>query len=280
MTCFESVEHNLRDGMVQGQMHKCLRDIGRRAGGYLAGGALSTGECDSLGDLAVSMSINKAEARRKWAEAISFGQRSPLHWDDDLGAAGFSQQLSPLSWNSELAEDDLKVVKSEWLETEAIEEPARWNPCKELADYLNILFEPSDIIGYCINPFQKDGRWIPSKGVYTRTVGEILSLLKKGKFENAVGTPNEESGGYIRINPLDGNGVSDRNVTDLRYALVESDGMEIEKQVAIYRQLELPCACIVHSGGKSAHAIVRINAADIDEYHKRVDFLFKVCAKN
>ena len=27
MTCFESVEQNLREGMVQGQMHKCLRDI-------------------------------------------------------------------------------------------------------------------------------------------------------------------------------------------------------------------------------------------------------------
>ncbi len=80
MTCFESVEKNLRDGMVQGQMHKCLRDIGRRAGGYLSTSSLTSDECDKLGEIAVSLSINKAEARRKWAEAISFGQRSPLHW--------------------------------------------------------------------------------------------------------------------------------------------------------------------------------------------------------
>ena len=82
MTCFESVEQNLRDGMVQGQMHKCLRDIGRRAGGYLASRSLSSEECDRLGAFAVSMSINKAEARRKWAEAIAFGQRSPLRWEE------------------------------------------------------------------------------------------------------------------------------------------------------------------------------------------------------
>lgn len=278
MTCYESIENNLRDNMVQGNMHKCLRDIGRRAGGYLATGSLSQSECDSLGEVAISLSINKAEARRKWTKSVSFGLRSPLYWNERQHVDFYTPIA--MSWNSDLAEDDFKVVKSEWLEAEIIEEPTKWNPCKELTDYLNILFEPSDIIGYCINPFQKDGRWIPSKGVYTRTVSEILTLLKKGKFENAIGTPNAESGGYIRINPFDGKGVSDKNVTDLRYALVESDGMDIDKQVAIYRQLELPCACIVHSGGKSAHAIVRVNAADIDEYHKRVDFLFDVCAKN
>ena len=108
MTCFESVEQNLREGMVQGQMHKCLRDIGRRAGGYLATRSLSSDECDRLGEIAVSLSINKAEARRKWAEAVLFGQKSPLHWDESstyLGEGGFS----PLSWDSELVED-LKIV--------------------------------------------------------------------------------------------------------------------------------------------------------------------------
>ena len=278
MTCFESVEQNLREGMVQGQMHKCLRDIGRRAGGYLATRSLSSDECDRLGEIAVSLSINKAEARRKWAEAVLFGQKSPLHWDESstyLGEGGFS----PLSWDSELVED-LKIVNPEWLEEEIVEEPSRWNPCKELSEYLNILFQPDDIIGYCVNPFQKDDRWIPSRGVYDRTVSELLKELKKGKLDNAIGTPNEISGGYIRINPLDGKGVKDVNVTDFRYALVESDGMDIEKQVAIYHKLELPCACIVHSGGKSAHAIVKVFASNIDEYHKRVDFLFEVCAKN
>ena len=134
MTCYESIEKNLRDGMVQGQMHKCLRDIGRRAGGYLATGALTSDGCDRLGQVAVSLSINKAEARRKWAEAISFGQRSPLAWEENT--IRVVEPFNPMSWDSDLSED-LKIVNPEWLEEEIIEEPsAKWNPCKELSDYL------------------------------------------------------------------------------------------------------------------------------------------------
>jgi hypothetical protein len=56
--------------------------------------------------------------------------------------------------------------------------------------------------------------------------------------------------------------------------------MDIEKQNAIMRELELPIAVLVYSGGKSLHAIVRIDAADYDEYRKRVDYLYNVCKKN
>ena len=143
-------------------------------------------ECDRLGQVAVSLSINKAEARRKWAEAISFGQRSPLHWEESSAHVGIVDS-APLSWDSQIAEDDLKVVNPEWLEDEVVEEPSKWDPCKELSEYLNILFTPEDIIGYCVNPFQKDDRWIPSRGVYDRTVSEILKELKKGRLDNALG---------------------------------------------------------------------------------------------
>ena len=41
---------------------------------------------------------------------------------------------------------------------------------------------------------------------------------------------NKEAGAWIRFNPLDGNGVVNDNVTDLRFSMVESDNLEIEKQ--------------------------------------------------
>ena len=47
---------------------------------------------------------------------------------------------------------------------------------------------------------------------------------------------------WIDLIPLDGQGVKDINVTDYRFALVESDDMEIDKQNAIIRELELPVA--------------------------------------
>ena len=69
-------------------------------------------------------------------------------------------------------------------------------------------------------------------------------------------------------------------MTEYRYALVESDSMELEKPNAIIRELELPVACLVFSGKKSLHAIVRVDAADYGEYRKRVDYLYEVCQKN
>jgi len=95
-----------------------------------------------------------------------------------------------------------------------------------------------------------------------------------------LGDYNTDAGAWIRFNPLDGEGVRDTNVADYRYSLVESDGMDLEKQHAIIRELELPVACLVYSGGKSLHAIVRIDAADFTEYRKRVDYLYEICKKN
>ena len=95
-----------------------------------------------------------------------------------------------------------------------------------------------------------------------------------------MGDYNPEAGAWIRFNPLDGNGCKNENVTEYRYALVESDSTEIDKQNAILRELELPIACLVHSGKKSLHAIVKVDAADYTEYRKRVDYLYDVCKKN
>ena len=56
--------------------------------------------------------------------------------------------------------------------------------------------------------------------------------------------------------------------------------MSISDQDAMYRKLELPIACLVHSGGKSLHAIVKVDAEDYNEYRKRVEFLYDFLEKN
>lgn len=97
---------------------------------------------------------------------------------------------------------------------------------------------------------------------------------------SVLGDYNEEAGAWIRFNPLDGAGVKNENVVSFKYALVESDTMDIEKQNAILRELELPIAVLVHSGKKSLHAIVKINAQSYDEYKQRVNYLYEICLKN
>ena len=56
--------------------------------------------------------------------------------------------------------------------------------------------------------------------------------------------------------------------------------MNLEEQHAMIRELELPVAALVSSGGKSLHAIVRIEAGSFEEYRSRVDYLYAVCEKN
>ncbi|GED34010.1 AAA family ATPase [Brevibacillus centrosporus] len=188
-----------------------------------------------------------------------------------------------LGWDDEIAAGEYVVVDKNWIEGKEIHEPAAWNPVQQLTTYLETLFEASENVGYVTDTWQNDeGKYLPTKGAWDRTAGELIQLLNQcnGDIGAVLGDYDPAAGAWIRFNPLDGKGVKNENVTEFRYALVESDTMDIEKQNAIMRELELPIAVMVYSGGKSLHAIVRIDAANYDEYRKRVDYLYNVCKKN
>lgn len=186
---------------------------------------------------------------------------------------------------------DNRIVGEGWAEHREVEAPKDWSPITELSRYLETLFSPDEVFGYVASSFEKpdkEGRmkWVPAnKGIYTMKVGDMLQNLRQAKKEgktlgDVIGKYNEAAGAWIRFNPLDGNGVNNENVADFRYALVESDAMDIEAQNGIIRQLNLPVAVLVHSGGKSLHAIVRIDADDLKEYQSRVNYLYDICRKN
>lgn len=193
-----------------------------------------------------------------------------------------------LGWNDEIkADGDYKFIDKTWIEGKEIKEPINWNPVKELTTYLETLFESTENVGYVTETYpieDSNGNILhkPKKGNYDRTAGRLIEELNKYKDDITcvIGDYTPEAGAWIRFNPLDGKGVKNDNVTEYRYALVESDKTSISQQNAIIRELELPVACLVHSGGKSVHAIVKIEARDYQEYQKRVDYLYKICAKN
>ncbi len=162
--------------------------------------------------------------------------------------------------------------------------PDAWNPAEDLITYLELLFDLEDHVAYVTNDVWKDadGKWLPSKGVYDRTAGELIKSLRKHPDDlgATVGDWKPEAGAWIRFNPVDGEGVKNENITKFRFALVESDTLPIAEQDVMFRKLELPIAALVHSGGKSLHAIVRIDAEDYTEYRKRVAFLYDFLEKN
>lgn len=187
-----------------------------------------------------------------------------------------------LDWNDTVSAEGV-VVDKNWVEEREVIEPRQWDPAGELIKYLETLFEAGENVGYVVKSWKKDEKYLPAdKGAYGRTAGQLIELLTQcnGDIGSVLGDYDQEGGAWIRFNPMDGKGAKNENVTDFKYALVESDSMEIEKQHAIIRELELPVACLVHSGGKSLHAIVRVDAADYGEYRKRVDYLYDICKKN
>lgn len=193
-----------------------------------------------------------------------------------------------LDWNDCIEKDDKVIVDKNWIEGKEIHPPddSKWHPAQQLITYLETLFDADENVGYVTQSWEKTDekgtRHLPSKGNWDRTASQLIQELNKCNDDigSVLGDYNLEAGAWIRFNPLDGKGCKNENVTDFRYALVESDTEEIEKQNAIIRELELPVACLVHSGKKSLHAIVKVDAADYSEYRKRVDYLYNICQKN
>lgn len=193
-----------------------------------------------------------------------------LDWDDEI------------SYETDSAEEHV-IVNRNWVEGREITPPADWQPQREIIRYLETLFDEDENVGYVMQSYEKDGRFVPAnKGAYDRTAGQLIEHLRKcnGDIGAVLGDYNPQCGAWIRFNPLDGRGIKNENVTEFRYALVESDNVDIEQQNAIIRELELPVAALVYSGKKSLHAIVRIDAENYEEYRRRVDFLYQICQKN
>ncbi len=234
-----------------------------------------------------SKRYHPGECERKWetfngsANPVTGGTIVQMAFD--RGWRPPAREGRELAWDDIIsADDDLVVVNQDWVEAREVEEPQVWDAVKELISYLEVLFDADDCVGYVTKSYEKDGKHIPSKGCYDRTAGKLIQELSRcnGDIGRVLGDYSPEAGAWIRFNPLDGKGVKNENVTDFRYALVESDSIPVEKQNAIIRELELPVAALVHSGGKSIHAIVRVEAGSYEEYRTRVDYLYEVCKKN
>ena len=287
MIPFDIIKEHLIKGMVKGNMHECLRNTGRLAGGYYQTSKINSVEMGKLLTLVRDLSINADQGEQKWKEAVNFGQKDPLDWDVESPRTEKGEGKE-FDWNSEIGpkkSNEYKIIDQNWIESEEVKEPQVFNPFEQIKQYIDLLFSPKDFVAYSMESYKFDNdstKWLPSQGVYSRTAGEILADLEKNKndVQNCLGDYNSIAGAWIRFNPFNGDGVKDINITDHRYALVESDKLPIPKQYAIIKELQLPVVVLVHSGKKSLHAIVKIHATNYKEYQERVNFLYKVCQKN
>lgn len=222
------------------------------------------------GKLVTGATITQMAKENRWTSKHKFENNEALSFDSMVLATTPEQyQVVDKNW---IEESDVHIPKSYPLEQRK----------QDIVTYLTTLFEPEEYVGYVVNTFAlPDGKQSPTMGNYSRTVQQIIDGINgTTQLENVFGSFNKEMGAWIRFNPIDGKGVKNDNVTAFRYMLLESDNMSLGKQKAILEQLELPIAAMVFSGGKSIHAIVKVDAYSYEEYRKRVDFIYSIAQKN
>lgn len=153
-------------------------------------------------------------------------------------------------------------------------------PWQMAVRYLETLYEKNESVSYVHSAVYKEDRdkWVPADAGHVRKVSAIIRDLKKYKrLDEAFGTINPEAGAWIRHNPA--TGAKDEHVTRYAYVLVESDSMPIEEQKKFLINQKLPIAALIESGGKSVHAIVKVDASNETEFDQRTSFLFDYLAQ-
>lgn len=156
------------------------------------------------------------------------------------------------------------------------------NQRKELPDPINdpvrrlllAVFQPGDCIAMADAVLNADGRSVPKgSGTTDSREGWLASLDDHDGDPNGIFT-EQKAGAFMRINPIKPGGKSDADVTHYRHALIEFDSLTLSEQYGIIKQSNVPCSAILHSGGKSIHAWVKVDAKDREDYDSKVAWLY------
>jgi hypothetical protein len=139
-----------------------------------------------------------------------------------------------------------------------------WRPLEDPAlDALPLLaglFHGEELVNVCpehgIGITMTRDSWIASVRDHGAPSGSIGCMFRPNPVS---GTPTGDKGGW-----------TDNDVTAHRFAVLESDLLPLELQLAVIARLPLPIAAIIFSGGKSYHALVKVAAPDALAYRKDV----------
>lgn len=133
-------------------------------------------------------------------------------------------------------------------------------------------FRQGEYVGIAPTEFNDEGREVPRRE--HDMVGFDREFWLK-KLDDKIGLWHESRGLYMVINPINGEGRKDKDVTSFRHVLVESDTLPKVEQYRILKESGLPITAIVDSGGKSIHAWVRVDAKDIHDYREKQEHVYE-----
>lgn len=161
--------------------------------------------------------------------------------------------------------------------------PASLSPTEQAAMQLEALFAGEEFITFVTDYrwSESDEKWRPaSKGIGEPAFGIIRRLRDADSLSDVFPGLNPEAGIHFCVNPMNKLGERKKeNVKAFRTALVEYDDIPKEEQVSRYLKSGLPIYSITDSGGKSVHALVRVDADNADEYASLVKRLYAYLEK-
>ena len=155
-------------------------------------------------------------------------------------------------------------------EVSPVRPPDDWT--RDALALLAFLYDRGEQINF-VTAYQLDGDKARPSGIGETVERDALIARWRKQM------PRSEAGGWLRMNPMDGQGVADLNVMAFRFALIECDGIPFELQMPLLAKLPLPIAAILSSGGRSLHAWVKIDAANADEFRRDVSRMLALLAK-
>lgn len=103
------------------------------------------------------------------------------------------------------------------------------------------------------------------------TAAEWIARFDRGGFVPEHIVPNPLTGKQGLTKDGKPSWRADSCVTAFRFATIESDHMQLDQQIRFWAGVKLPVVALLHSGGKSIHGWVRIDASDRGEWEQDVE---------
>lgn len=150
-------------------------------------------------------------------------------------------------------------------------------PCDQAAAFFNYLYKPEELVAVVAAECKAMGKTAPLGKSCVTEAQKLVRYVSGGGVEVLF----SQFGGYSRINPVksqrgtgkDGS-FCDDDMARFPYVLIESDNVEKPLQLAALCHLRLPIVSIVDSGGKSYHALIRIDATSLVEYRATTNRIY------
>ena len=179
-------------------------------------------------------------------------------------------------WESGFSDDG-----SSWKAKKAtdVPKPLDLDPVQQAVTQLELLFEQGEQVNVSVVAKwdEKKRKWQPGDGGTCYERDDLIERLQRNDFGGVLGRFQPEAGVWLCQNPTNGQGRGKDRTTAYRHALIESDDIPVADQIRIMRELDLPITTLTMSGGKSVHAMVRVNADGPNHYEERVQQLHEIC---